>query len=298
MDPGSADRSQRGQSTVEWIGLVLLIALAVTGFAAAVGVGLPGADLARALGAKLVCATRLTDCAGELDQLAVAYGGELAATVREKAPDLLYELGMLELPVDYRECRRDPCSLAAAAAGAVSKTEGGLAATAFTHLVDCRPEPVIVAQGPAPDCSGARAGHLYIQYWLYYPDSQTEPFGERGYHRDDWESFQVRIGDQVAARASSHHSYNYDGGVENWPTDAGLWTKPGWGPYSSGYHVSSGSHAGHVGGERDEPRYTPGARLALIPVEEIGAAGSDDALFEVVPPWLKDVYLDPESEET
>jgi hypothetical protein len=108
----------------------------------------------------------------------------------------------------------------------------------------------------------------------------------------------VRIGEQAAARASSHHSYNYDGGMENWPTDAGLWTKPGWGPYSPSYHVAAGSHAGHVGGERDEPRYTPGSRLVLIPVEEIGAAGVDDELFEVVPPWLKGVYLDPESEET
>jgi hypothetical protein len=217
--------------------------------------------------------------------------------VRERAPDLLYEEGMLELPVDYRECRRDPCSLAADDLGAVWETDKGLRATAFTHLVDCRPEAPETAAGEA-DCSGPRAGHLYIQYWLYWPDSQTEPFGEHGYHRDDWESFQVRIGEQAAARASSHHSYNYDGGIKNWPTDAGLWTKPGWGPYSPSYHVAAGSHAGHVGGERKEPRYTPGARLVLIPVEEIGVAGVDDELFEVVPPWLKGVYLDPESEET
>lgn len=275
-----------------------LVALAVTGFAAVVGVGLPGADLARALGAKLVCAVRLSACAGDLDPLALAYGGELAAVVRERAPDLLYEDGMVELPVDYRECRRDPCSLADAAAGAVWKTEGGLPATAFTHLVDCRSESIEASERAGLDCSAARAGHLYVQYWLYFPDSQTEPFGERGYHRDDWESFQVRIGTEVAARASSHNSYNYDGGVENWPTDAGLWTKPGWGPYSPGYHISAGSHAGHVGDERDESRYTPAARLALIPVEEIGASGSDDELFEVTPPWLKDVYRDPESEET
>ena len=45
------------------------------------------------------------------------------------------------------------------------------------------------------DCSGERAGKRYLQYWLYWPDSQTEPFGERGYHPDDWESFQVRIGE-------------------------------------------------------------------------------------------------------
>lgn len=283
---------------MEWVGLVLLVALAVAGFAAVVGVGLPGVDLARALGAKMVCAVGLSGSGCEADPLAEAYGRDLAAQVREQAPHLLYEDGMLELPVDYRRCRRDPCSIAGSPSGEVWKTDDGLPATAFVHVVDCRAESIEASEREGYECWGARAGHLYVQYWLYFPDSQTEPFGERGYHADDWESFQIRVGEQVDARASSHHSYNYDGGIENWPTDAGVWTKPGWGPYSPGYHVSAGSHAGHVEGEPGELRYTPASRLALVPIEPLGAAGGDDELFEVVPPWLKPVYTDPESEET
>ncbi len=63
------------------------------------------------------------------------------------------------------------------------------------HVVDCR-EPAAPVPAAAR-CDGERAGNLYIQYWAYYPDSRTVPFGEAGYHPDDWESFQVRIGPDV-----------------------------------------------------------------------------------------------------
>ena len=43
--------------------------------------------------------------------------------------------------------------------------------TAFVHVVDCRAER---RERPAgADCSGDRAGNLYIQYWTYYADSAT-----------------------------------------------------------------------------------------------------------------------------
>ena len=59
----TADRisSERGQSTVEWVALVLLVAAAIAVMAAVVGVGIPGAALARAIAAKLACAARITD---------------------------------------------------------------------------------------------------------------------------------------------------------------------------------------------------------------------------------------------
>ena len=68
--------------------------------------------------------------------------------------------------------------------------------------------------------------------------------------------------------------------------------------YLDSYHVSAGSHAGHVAGSHDGTRMTPGDDLVLIPIEPIAYAGTDDELFEVVPPWLKPVYDDPEAEGT
>ena len=44
--------------------------------------------------------------------------------------------------------------------------------------------------------------------------------------------------------------------------------------------------------------WTPAAALTLVPLEPIAASGADDDLFEVTPPWLKDVWRDPESEGT
>ena len=77
-----------------------------------------------------------------------------------------------------------------------------------------------------------RRGRTYIQYWLYYPDSNTTFAGADraweaswllprvrelvsgsgdwpGYHRDDWESVQVRLDPDGSAwvRASSHGHY-------------------------------------------------------------------------------------------
>ena len=291
---------ESGQATVEWVGLILLVSLLVASFGALAGVGLPGASVAQAIGAKLVCAVRLSgECPGERSALELAYGRELGAMISDHVPDLLYEEGMAELPVDYRECREDACSLAAESSGESSETVDGLPAVAFTHAVDCSGHGIEAAQADGFDCSGERAGYRYIQYWLYWSESQTDPWGSRGRHEDDWESFQVRIGPGgTVARASSHHSYNYEGGVRNWFSDAGIAMKPGWGPYADEYHVSAGSHAGHVNGDRDEPRFTPGPALVLVPIESIGESGADDEAFEVVPPWLKPVYVDPEAEET
>ncbi len=287
-----------GQATVEWVGLILVVSLLVASFGALAGVGLPGAGLAQAIGSKLVCAVRLSgECRGDRSALELAYGPRLAEAISFYAPDLLYEDGVRELPVDYHECRVDACSIAAAQSGESTETVDGSPAVAFTHVIDCSTGAIEAAT--AVDCSGARAGKRYLQYWLYWPDSQTEPFGERGYHPDDWESFQVRIGGgETVARASSHHSYNYSGGMRNWASDAGVIKKAGWGPYLDSYHVSAGSHAGHVEGSHEGSRLTPGDELVLIPIEAIADSGSDDGLFAVVPPWLKPVYSDPEAEGT
>lgn len=292
----SGRSGERGQASPEWIGLVLLVALALAGLVA-LGVRVPGTDLARAIAARLVCAAGLGSGCGEEGELALAYGPELAAMVAEQTPAIGYEDGMRALPVDFRACRLDRCA-EGPGAGSVARSLRGQPATAFVHVVDCRaPETA-----EDYDCSDDRAGNVYLQYWLYYPGSQTSRalLGDAGFHEDDWESFQVRVGSEhLDARASSHHGYNYRGGPLNWAVDAGLVSRAGWGEDRGTYFVSGGSHAGHVYEHADprEGRWTPSAELRLIPLEPLGGE-LESYEFAVTPPWRKRVYRDPEYEGT
>lgn len=278
---------------------MLLVALAIAITGAAAGPRLPGADLARTLASKLVCAARLAaTCDRGSEGLALAYGAEIAALVRENAPAVHYPKGAEYLPVDHRRCRQVACA-SVSTPGPVWQTAVGLPATAFTRVVDCRPEGAERAAADGADCSGRRAGNLYLQFWFYYPDSRTDPWGSAGYHPDDWESAQIRIGPGgTDARASSHNSYACSNGVHNWPTDAGVWKKSAWCPYTGELHVSAGSHAGHVRSSRRGYRHTPAENLRLIPIEPVGAGAGPDHDFEVSPPWLKAVYRDPETKGT
>jgi hypothetical protein len=294
-------RTERGQATPEWVGLVLLVSLALAAGIAA-GLPVPGADVARAVAARIACAASLADCDGEAGALALTYGPELAALVADHAPRLEYEEGMRAVPVDFRRCREDPCA-EGPDAGPVRRSNDGLPVTVFVHVIDCR-DPAAPERDGA-DCGGDRAGRIYIQYWLYYPGSATARalLGEAGAHPDDWESFQVRVGPDgaVEARASSHHGYN--GGSGNWLSDAGVLENAAWTVSSGTYFISGGSHAGRVGDRADgrrallraAHRWTEPGAILLVPIEPL-AGGSVG--FEVSPPWEKQVYLDPEHRGT
>ena len=95
---------------------------------------------------------------------------------------------MRALPVDFRRCRAARCSNGRGE-GIVTRSGSGEPVVAFVHVVDCRRRRV--REPSEPDCTGSRAGNLYLQYWTYYPDSSTlrgmPVAGQRGYHRDDWE---------------------------------------------------------------------------------------------------------------
>jgi hypothetical protein len=133
--------------------------------------------------------------------------------------------------------------------------------------------------------------------------------GSLGYHHDDWESVQIRIGadGRVDERASSHDGYNYSPSRANWPSDAGIGilkditeavgarADNGWGPETRLLLVSGGSHAGNVGDDRGG-RFTPAGRVHLVPLEPIAARSP--ATFAIAPPWLKQVWRDPEAEGT
>ena len=300
----TADRisSEHGQSTVEWVALVLLVSLAIAVLAAIAGTTVPGIALARTIAAKIACAASLSEsCTAQTTRLVAAYGDEVAGLVAEHAPELRYEKGMRALPVDYRRCRADACA-EGSEAGEIWRSRTGEPVVAFLRAIDCRAGSAAAAGPDEADCSGERAGNLYLQYWFYYPGSATaegggvigpairqlsSAVGRPTYHPDDWESLQLRIGrdGHAWARASSHHGYSYELG------GAG-----GWGPSLGSVYVSGGSHAGNVFAARESDRTTPADRLRLIPLESIGA--DERARFAVTPPWRKRVWFDPEYEGT
>ncbi len=304
---------ERGQGTVEWVGLVCLVSLLLVGMFAA-GVRVPGAVLARALASRLLCAAALADRCGDEPALIAAYGTEVGGLVRRHMPSLLFERGSKAVPVDFRRCRETSCG-DAKGQGYVKRTEAGLPVTAFVHVIDCRAEAAVESEAAGVDCSGSRAGNLYLQYWTYYADSATfrgiPVLGKAGYHPDDWEGVQIRIrpSGSVDERASSHEGYNQrPGPVDGWASDAGidsvkevtealgLRAVNGWGPETHLLIVSGGSHAGNTAGIPHIERLTPRNRVHLIPLEPIAATSG--ARFAINPPWQKKVWRDPEAGAT
>jgi hypothetical protein len=256
---------QTGQASVEWSALLLVFALGLSMLAVVVArtdAWRVGDGVVHAL----VCA--IEGGCGERDSLELAYGEDVAAAIREHAPNLVYERRSAALPIDFRRCRDTGCSDGSDAPRAIDRSRSGLPVTAFTRVVDRR----------------ERGGPLYLQYWFYYPESFTggigRIFGDKwpGYHPDDWEGYQVRIspGGAVAVRATAHGGY-----------------ASGWSISGGWYRVSGGSHAGHLAGLPQGERITPARRINLVPLERL--RGTHRYGFEVTPPWGKDVYRQPES---
>jgi hypothetical protein len=304
--------SERGQGTIEWIGLVLLVALVMLALVAT-GVRVPGATLARAVADRILCAAAIADGCGDEPALIATYGTEVGKLVRRHMPTLAFEKGSRASPVDFRHCRSSECG-DAAQRGLVHRTDERLPLTAFVHVIDCREGEAERTEAAGADCSGERGGNLYVQLWFYYADSATlrgvPVAGSKGYHVDDWESVHLRFrpDGQVDQRASSHHGYNHSLGAANWGSDMGsgllkgaaetlgIREENGWGPETGLLLVSGGSHAGNATGFVEIDRYVPGRRVHLIPLEPIAATST--ASFAVSPPWLKRVWRDPEAEGT
>jgi hypothetical protein len=294
-------RSAQGQATVEWVGLVLLAALAL-GALVAVAPRVDGRAFGGLLAHRIVCAVE-GGCDDGDAGLRAAYGERDAELVRRYTPNLVYEPGERQLPVDYRACRTRRCADTVDDPDAdLHRSLAGRRASVFTHVV-------------------RRGGRLYIQYWLYYPDSNTAWAGadrlwERsrllplirkvvrgtsdypGFHRDDWEGVQLRIDADgtVWARASSHGHYQ---GCKQRACRNRWIHSTGWS------RVSRGSHAGHIPVERGGPLYPgPGLRertstgdgLRLIPLESVDRLRYRPLDAEIRPPWRKPVYGDPESD--
>ncbi len=302
-----ASGSERGQATPEYVGLVVVAATLFAALGVLAGPALPLASVARTVASSLVCAVSpnrggcaeaSADLGLGLDPLQRAYGSDVGVMVGDRAPLISFEDDdFVSLPVDYRRCRERSCA-DSIRHGSLDRTQTGLPPTAFTHVVDCRDGQAAPA---AYDCSGGRAGNLYLQYWLFYPDSLTHGLGRvGGFHLDDWESYQVRVSEAgtTVARASSHHGYNGRSGGSI-KTDTGRFGGggPAWDTVLDQLHVAAGSPAGtSQGQEGDSRRISPGA-LRLVPAEPIAAAGGAPS-FAISPPWRKEVWRDPEATGT
>lgn len=153
--------SDSGQATIEWSALVLVVALALTALCFAVA-RRDAWRLGRVILDAIVCAA-FDRCPGALDD---AYGAELARIVRDYAPNIVYERRSAELPVDFRRCRHVACSNGSDRAAEITESAAGLPVTAFTRVVDRR----------------SQGGDLYLQYWLYYPESFSGGIGRRSTH--------------------------------------------------------------------------------------------------------------------
>jgi hypothetical protein len=303
----SAPPTELGQASVEWLTVILVCSLSL-GALASFGPLVDGRSFGGFLAHRIVCAA-----AGGCDDgdraLVGAYGAAGAALVRAHAPNLVYERGEPQIPVDWRRCRRPECASAPDDPDLDAHRGGrGTRATVFTRLLQ-------------------RRGLLFIQYWLYYPDSNTSFAGADkaweaswllprirelvhgtgdwpGFHKDDWESYQLRLEPDGSAwvRASSHGHYQgcKDGDCRNrWIGETG-WTR-----------VSRGSHAGHIpvrgGPDRVAPVYpglelrgrtTTSEGLRLVPLETLGRRGYRRLDDDVAPPWRKEAYRDPTSDKS
>jgi hypothetical protein len=287
---------ERGQASIEWVALTMVLVVALGGLLSAMPI-VDGRSLGGTLAHHFACAVK-DGCADGDDGLVRAYGARDAELVRSHLQGLVFEPGERQLPVDWRACRAVECAIAPDDRDLdVHRTGAGLPATVFTRLLR----------------SGDRR---YIEYWFYYPDSNTTwagsdkiwkhtPVGEigrlvtgsdsyPGWHADDWEGAIVRVeaDGRAAVRVTSHgHWQSCKQGC------AGRW-----GPATGWTRVSRGSHAGHV------PAELPGAGLRertatadgirLVPLEGMAKDAYRRLDPAISPPWEKDAYANPESSES
>ncbi len=303
-------RCERGQATIEWVGLVLLASLVLGALAAAVPV-IDGRSFGGFLSHRLVCAVKGSACEESDGSLARAYGQRDAELLRRFMPGIVYEPGEAQIPVDFRECRSVRCAEAPLDRDLdVHRSNAGRRATVFTRVI-------------------RRGGRTYLQYWLYYPDSNStfagsdlpwklagRPRDYPGYHDDDWEGHTVRLDRDGRAyvRSTAH-------GHWQWCKQATC--RDRWGPRTGWTRVSRGSHAGHIPLDRNagrrrggraggrgprrvryrarlpgvdlRERTTTAEGLRLVPLETIDRRHYRALDPAVKPPWLKEAYEDPET---
>lgn len=308
--PGSGES---GQSSVEWVGLVLLLSGAFASLSL-IGPTVSPSAFVHSIHRAILCAAAFGDrCPGgpPIDH----YGAEVAALVRRYEPEIAFGPDLLGMPVDFRTCRSPGCAEPQTGRRLAGSTADERL-TIFTRVIDCRGGRKGEFGGPG--CRSSAEGNLYIQFWAYFPESATlrgvPVLERRGWHRHDWESTQVRIGrdGSVSQRASSHSGHNHTRSLANWPSDAGIElpsrmdrllgrrSAGGWGPWTGRWLIAGGSHAGNVADEGEPDSYPVVSRRGtanLVPLEAVrGDALVRPARFDPIsPPWEKHLWSDPEA---
>ena len=312
--------AERGQGTVEWVGLLAVVALLLVGLVAARG-RVPGTELARAVASRMLCAVAMADRCGDEPALIAAYGTEVGRLVRRHMPTILFERGSRALPVDFRRCRSSDCG-DGSARGLVHESDAGLPVTAFVHVIDCR---------GATDAASTATGRAATASRLLRP-SRRQPLppvldllrrlGDPARRPDR----RRRLSPKTTGRASRSASARTAASTSAPPpttatttsqsvANAGIGRRPrslcatspkaigarprnGWGPETRLLVVSGGSHAGNANGSVRIDRIAPGRRIHLVPLEPIAEEQGGAYRFAVSPPWRKRVWRDPEAEGT
>ena len=267
VEPTRWDRAPSSGS-----GLVLVVSIAWRGpcsgrWRARISV----VGLAEAIATRLICAADFSDAARRAGRWSPPTDRSSPRRSRRTLPEIDYEIGMSELPVDFRSCRGGPCAKArhtgavrGVRARATRRSPSSTSSTAArTTLAGAAATKRLRLLGRE------RRERLRAVLALLPRTRRPPPWsdlpGGPGAHDDDWEGYQVRIGaGGTDARATSHHGYDYRGGPVNWPSDVGVVPKSGWGEATGHLYVSDSSHAGHV---YEPPRLAPlrGVRTATRP---------------------------------
>jgi hypothetical protein len=144
-----------------------------------------------------------------------------------------------------------------------------------------------------------------LEYWTYYPRSQTDHLPLRalqGYHRDDWEGLLVAFspdGRLLGARGSAHLGWN---GSAPWWDER----RDNWAPYGGVVYRAAGSHAvGLRRGDLDLAGDGWNGDLAVLPASSCDLRAADRAgrharVFDpgAIAPWDKQAWSDPGVEHT
>jgi hypothetical protein len=292
---------EAGQAAVEWIALIFASVALMSAVLAAVG-RVDGRSMGGLVAERISCAAA-GRCGENGDVLDAAYGERDAALVRRLLPGLMYEPGEAQVPVDWRKCRDVACATTSDDRDMdVHATDSGEAVTVFTRLIRTRER-------------------RFIQYWFYYPDSNSTFAGSDriwrhspllrlgglvlrgsseypGYHPDDWEAAAVSVDDrgEVKSRVTSHG---------HWQSCKWAACKDEWGRPSGWMRVSRGSHAGHLPVDRDLTPRIPGVDvrertttpdgMRVVPLETLDRRRYRRLDPGIAPPWEKDAFRRPDS---
>jgi hypothetical protein len=260
---------ERGQGTIEYVGLLGMLAV----LAAVLAIAIAG-DAPSIPWSQLLRSPRHTHTPDER----ALRNPLLGALIASAAPSIVLERDAFgdDLAVPVSDACRYP----------------GCAAYGKAHCVLY----VHVVKTPV---------RMVLEYWTYYPRSQTDHLPLRvlqGFHHDDWEGLEVAFsgtGQLLGARGSAHLGWN----------GAGPWwdeRRDNWAPYGGVIYRAAGSHAiGLRRGDLDLAGDGWNGDLAVVPAAACDLRAADRAgraarVFDpgAVAPWDKQAWSDPGVEHT